>query len=213
MHSIDLLDLELALTGLITLALCSLVSWWQMSSPKGRDVLVSDPGVWDLPVVAHQKMFGSHCLAPAARCLKRFFQLSLGKTFQKPHHKKKFSPDLEWLFLPNLRWLLILCFSILHVCPFAVIYLLVELSKKASLEGKSWPFPCLCALALGEVLLLVLFHCPCYDRNEELLRSNKRALYNYRVRFAKQFTMSLGLGSKLWVIKFSFPWNHWMFTI
>lgn len=91
------------------------------------------------------------------------------------------------------QWLLILGFSILQLCPFALVYFLVELLKTLAAEGskdESWPFLCLLALALGELLLLVLCHCPCRDRNEELLRSNKRALYSYRVRFAKQFTMS-----------------------
>ena len=92
------------------------------------------------------------------------------------------------------RWLLIVGFSILQLCPFALVYFLVELLK-TSAEGESWPFLCLLALALGELLLLVLCHCPCRDRNEELLRSNKRALYSYRVRFAKQFTMS-GMNSR-----------------
>lgn len=91
------------------------------------------------------------------------------------------------------QWLLIVGFSILQLCPFALVYFLVELLKTSAAEGsegESWPFLCLLALALGELLLLVLCHCPCHDRNEELLRSNKRALYSYRVRFAKQFTMS-----------------------
>lgn len=91
---------------------------------------------------------------------------------------------------PTDRWLLIVGFSILQLCPFALVYFLVELLKTCAAEGESWPFLCLLALALGELLLLVLCHCPCRDRNEELLRSNKRALYSYRVRFAKQFTMS-----------------------
>ena len=100
---------------------------------------------------------------------------------------------LDGLFWAPHRWLLIVGFSILQLCPFALVYFLVELLKTSAAEGsegESWPFLCLLALALGELLLLVLCHCPCHDRNEELLRSNKRALYSYRVRFAKQFTMS-----------------------
>ena len=95
------------------------------------------------------------------------------------------------------RWLLIIAFSILHVFPFALIYFLVESLKLefAKDQTQIWPFLCLLTLALGELLLLALFHCPCRDRNEELLRSNKRALYSYRVRFAKQFTMSSARGS------------------
>jgi len=95
------------------------------------------------------------------------------------------------------QWLLIIAFSILHVFPFALIYFLVESLKLEFSKDQTqiWPFLCLLTLALGELLLLALFHCPCRDRNEELLRSNKRALYSYRVRFAKQFTMSSARGS------------------
>ena len=108
-------------------------------------------------------------------------------------------PFSQWSMIPccSPRWLLIIAFSILHVFPFALIYFLVESLKLEFSKDQTqiWPFLCLLTLALGELLLLALFHCPCRDRNEELLRSNKRALYSYRVRFAKQFTMSSARGS------------------
>ena len=80
------------------------------------------------------------------------------------------------------RYLLIFVFSILQIIPFAVVYPLVELLPPGD-QQELWPLLCLVAVAVGELIVLALFHCPCRrEESEELLRTNKRALYNYRVR-------------------------------
>lgn len=89
------------------------------------------------------------------------------------------------------QYLLIFVFSILQIIPFAVVYTLVELLPHGD-QQELWPLLCLVAVAVGELIVLALFHCPCRrEESEELLRTNKRALYNYRVRFTKHLTMSV----------------------
>ena len=93
---------------------------------------------------------------------------------------------------PELRCLLIFTFSILQLAPAMAVFSLVELLQalQARNEGH-WPLVGLVALPLGQLLLLALAHCGRRGDKEQLLKSNKRALYSYRVRFAKHLTMSV----------------------
>ena len=97
----------------------------------------------------------------------------------------------------ELRCLLIFTFSILQLAPAMAVFSLVELLQalQARNEGH-WPLVGLLALALGQLVLLALAHCGRRGHQEQLLKSNQRALYSYRVRFAKHLTMSVSPKSK-----------------